>query len=106
MKLNRITMAGLKKIAAFIFTRFSTSLETGDRVLRLRSGLNEILQLLHHQIHFFPCVVFTKTKTYRYLVWVVVDGTDNVAALIGTTGAGAAAAGANIIYVEIEKYHL
>ena len=68
--------------------------------------LYKFLQLLHYHINFFPGIVFAKTKTYGYLVGVVVDGTDDVAALVGTAGAGAAAAGANIIDVEIEQYHL
>ena len=67
---------------------------------------DQFLQLFYHYINFSPGIVFTKTKTNGYLVGIVVDGTDDVTALVGTARAGAAAAGANIINVEIKKYHL
>ena len=63
---------------------------------------NQFLQLLHNRIHFSLCIVFTETETNRYLVGVIVDGADDMAALVGAGSAGAAAACADIIDVEIE----
>ena len=47
--------------------------------------------------------MFAKTKPHRYLVGVVVDGTNDVATLIGSTRAGAAAAGTNIIISRLKS---
>ena len=68
--------------------------------------LNQLLQLGYHRINFFAGVVLAKAKPHGYLIGIVIDGTDNMATRIGAAGAGTTAAGANVIDVEIEKYHL
>lgn len=69
-------------------------------------SLHKFLQLLHHRIYFCPGIMLAETETYGYLVGIIVDGTDNMAALVGAAGAGAAATGTDIIDIEIEEDHL
>ena len=67
--------------------------------------LDQFLQFLHNHIDLFFRIVFTEREANSNLVGIVVDGSYYVRALVGATGAGAAAAGADIIDVEIEKDH-
>jgi len=46
--------------------------------------------------------LFAEAEAYCYLVGVIIDGADDMAALVGAAGAGAAAAGTDIIDVEVE----
>lgn len=65
--------------------------------------LNHFLQLLHYKIHFFAGIMTAEREPDRYLVGIIVDGADNMRALVGAAGAGAAAAGADIIDVKVEQ---
>ena len=49
--------------------------------------------------------MFAEWETDRNLVGIIVDGAYNVRTLVGAAGTGAAAAGADIVDVEIEKNH-
>jgi len=49
-----------------------------------KPGLYKRFQFLYHFIYFFLRIVFTETKTYRYLVWIVIDSTNHMASLFCT----------------------
>lgn len=49
--------------------------------------------------------MLAERKPYGHAVGVVADGADDMRALVGAAGAGAAAGGADIVNVEVEQKH-
>lgn len=72
----------------------------GDRLLS--PFLNYLFQFCNHGIYLFLRIVFAEGKPHGHQVGIVVDSPDDMRALVGAAGAGAAARGADIVHVKIK----
>ena len=69
-------------------------------------NLDVLFQFYDHCIYFFFCIMLAKRETYRYKIGIIIDGSDNMRALIGTTAAGTATGSTDTLHIETKENHL
>ena len=85
---------------SFIFNR-QILLGSFSRICKL----HQLLKFFNNRINLCLCVMLAEREAYRNQPRVIMQGLNNVAALVGAAGTGAAAAGTNTIHIKAKQQH-